>query len=92
VSSSTGADSGPIPGDRGVGTRLGLRVRVVRLWRTKKAPRVTAGRKRGALDDFPLVPSPMVRLTFPYLNRLGAARRLLPSSEGLTADDVLSSH
>ncbi len=30
--------------------------------------------------------------TFPLLNRVGAAHRLLPSSEGLAADDLLSSH
>lgn len=31
-------------------------------------------------------------VTYPSLNRLGAAYRLLPSSEGLTAEDSLSSH
>ena len=62
----------------------------------KKYPDQSASGKRkhdrGISRFFPLVPSPICRLMFPFLNRAGVAGRLLPSSEGLTANDKLNPH
>lgn len=56
----------------------------------KKRPESLLGRTEALLR--PTCDVADVEVTYPSLNRLGAAYRLLPSSEGLTAEDSLSSH